>query len=113
MEYVYSFFFFFLPSFILDVLLLLTHWTAEANRARFLTYLDASMTADNTVLFSKVLSHEEKDQALIPPALVDTGELYFAQCAERGTDSNDQIGKMGDVDWGLQSLPGWGLGTDS
>ncbi|KAJ9293519.1 hypothetical protein DTO271G3_7784 [Paecilomyces variotii] len=90
-------------------------WTPRwrANRARFLTYLDASMTADNTVLFSKVLSHEEKDQALIPSALVGTGELYFAQCAERGTEANEQIGKMGNADWDLQSLPGWGLGTDS
>lgn len=71
------------------------------------------MTADNTVLFSKMLGHEDKDQALIPAALIDTGKVYLARCAERGTDANDQIGNMGTVDWDLQSMPGWGLGTDA
>lgn len=71
------------------------------------------MTADNTVLFSKVLHYEEKDQALIPPALIDTGEVYLAQCAERETDANAQIGKMGSKDWDTQSMPGWGLGIDA
>ncbi|KAI1828957.1 hypothetical protein DTO027I6_10033 [Penicillium roqueforti] len=90
-------------------------WTPryKTNRARFLKYLEASMTADNTVLFSKVLHYEEKDQALIPPALIDTGEVYLAQCAERETDANAQIGKMGSKDWDTQSMPGWGLGIDA
>lgn len=83
-----------------------------ANRKRFLTHLDGSFTPENTVLFSKVLGHEEKIQALIPPSIIDTGKVYLAQCAERETESNKQIGKLGGVDWSTSSMKGWNAGSD-
>ncbi|KAJ0384587.1 hypothetical protein COL922a_008038 [Colletotrichum nupharicola] len=85
----------------------------EANRKRFLTSLDSSFTEENTVLFSKVLGHEEKIQALIPPAIVDTGVVYMSQCAERETESNKQIGSLGSVDWDIEKMEGWNLGSDA
>ncbi|RDW81618.1 uncharacterized protein DSM5745_05175 [Aspergillus mulundensis] len=90
-------------------------WTPRwrANRARFLTFLDEGLTPDNTVLFSKMAGHEEKTQPLIPPPIIDTGEVYLAQCAERETEANTQIGEMGTVDWGVENMPGWGLGSDA
>jgi hypothetical protein len=63
------------------------------------------------VLFAKMLHHLEKNQALIPPAIISLGEVYLAQCAVRGTESNRQIGEMGKVDWGLEDMAGWGLGS--
>ncbi len=67
------------------------------------------------MLFSVVLGHEEKRQALIPPAIIDTVDVYLAQCAERepGSESNAQIGKLGTVDWGVENMKGWGLGVDA
>ncbi|KAF4829622.1 hypothetical protein CGCTS75_v006367 [Colletotrichum tropicale] len=90
-------------------------WTPrwKANRKRFLTSLDSSFTEENTVLFSKVLGHEEKIQALIPPAIVDTGVVYMSQCAERETESNKQIGSLGSVDWDTEKMEGWNLGSDT
>ncbi|KAL2878356.1 hypothetical protein SGCOL_006327 [Colletotrichum sp. CLE4] len=90
-------------------------WTPrwKANRKRFLTSLDSSFTEENTVLFSKVLGHEEKIQALIPPAIVDTGVVYMSQCAERETESNTQIGSLGGVDWDTAKMEGWNLGSDA
>lgn len=70
------------------------------------------ITPEDTVLYSKVASHEENIQALIPPDIIGTGEIYMTQCAERNTEANEQIGKMGDVHWDVEDLPGWGLGPD-
>jgi hypothetical protein len=92
---------------------ILTNRRKVANRKRFLTELDASFTPDNTVLFSKMLGHEEKIQALIPPAIISSQDVYLQQCAERETDSNVQIGKLGSVDWGTGSMPGWNMGSDA
>ncbi|KAK4660708.1 hypothetical protein QC762_121445 [Podospora pseudocomata] len=91
-------------------------WTPRwvANRKRFLKYLDPTSTPENTVLFSVVLGHEEKRQALIPPAIIDSVDVYLAQCAERAPDSvsNAQIGQLGTVDWGVEDMKGWGLGVE-
>ncbi|KAK4197627.1 hypothetical protein QBC40DRAFT_308879 [Triangularia verruculosa] len=88
-------------------------WTPRwvANRKRFLKHLDPTSTPENTVLFSVVLGHEEKQQALIPKDIIGSVDVYLAQCAERGTESNAQIGELGTVDWGLKDLNGWGLGV--
>lgn len=49
---------------------------------------------------------------MLPPALIDTGKVHLAQCAERGTEANQQIGKMGTADWGfVESLAGYGIGA--
>ncbi|RMZ84418.1 hypothetical protein DV738_g461, partial [Chaetothyriales sp. CBS 135597] len=80
----------------------------KTNRERFLTFLDPAWTRANTVLFSKLASHEEKVQALIPPEIIELGQLYFDQCAERGTKENAQIGMMGVVDWEVEDFPGFG-----
>jgi hypothetical protein len=76
-----------------------------------LTLLDASSTADNTVLFSKVLNHEDHIQALIPTPLLSSVDFYM-QCAERGTESNSQIGSLGTADWNVASIKGWNMGSD-
>jgi hypothetical protein len=78
-----------------------------------LTHLDSSFTLENTVLFSKIDGYEEKIQALIPPAIIDKGVFKLKQCAERETESNAQIGKLGPVDWGTGSMPGWNMGSDA
>lgn len=92
---------------------ILTSLLAAANRPNFLKYLDPDSTPDNTVLFAKIASHEAINQALIPPPIIDEGEIYLAQCAERGTDASEQLGQMGYADWDLENLPGWGLGADA
>lgn len=91
----------------------LTKRPKDANRKRFLTHLDASSTPENTVLFSKMLGHEDKIQALIPPAIIASVDIYLQQCAERETDSNAQIGSLGSVDWDTGSMKGWNMGSDA
>jgi hypothetical protein len=64
------------------------------------------------VIFAKVKGWLERTQGLIPPALIDTGKVYLAQCAEREIEANKQIGKIGPADWVfVTSLPGYGKGT--
>ncbi|TLS30197.1 hypothetical protein PpBr36_03254 [Pyricularia pennisetigena] len=85
---------------------------SAANRKRFLTYLDAAATVDNTILFSFIRSHAGVNQALIPPAVISTGLVRLEQCAMRSTPNSPILGsRMGNVDWNLESLPGWGLGS--
>ncbi|KAF2629282.1 hypothetical protein BU25DRAFT_465427 [Macroventuria anomochaeta] len=85
--------------------------TAEKNRLRFIGYVSPGATIENTVIFAKVKGHLHMTQELLPPALIDTGKVHLAQCAERGTEANKQIGKMGAADWGfVNSLPGYGMG---
>lgn len=85
--------------------------TAEKNRLRFIDYVSPGKTIENTVIFAKVKGHLHMTQGLLPPALIDTGKVHLAQCAERGTDANKQIGKLGAADWGfVNSLPGYGMG---
>lgn len=78
-----------------------------------MTHLDSSFTIENTILFSKILSHEEKIQALIPPAIIGNGVFKLKQCAERETESNAQIGKFGPAIWDTGSMPGWNMGSDA
>lgn len=86
--------------------------TAEKNKARFIDSVLPGATVENTVIFAKVKGWLERTQGLIPPALIDTGKVYLAQCAERETEANKQIGKIGPADWGfVTSLPGYGKGT--
>ncbi len=77
----------------------------EANKQRFLTALDASSTADNTVLLSKILGHEDQIQALVPTPLLSSVEFY-TQYATRGTESNGQIGSLGVANWNVASIKG-------
>lgn len=87
--------------------------TAERNRQRFVGYVSPGATVENTVLFSKAKGkdYEHLTQGLLPPALIDTDKVYLSQCAERGTEGNKNIGKMGTADWGfVGSLPGYGMG---
>ncbi len=97
----------------LDHSRVLTDRLEGANRKRFLEHLDASFTPENTVLFSKVLGHEEKQQALIPPAIIDSVDIYLQQCAERETEDNAKIGRLDPVDWDTPSMNGWNLGSDA
>lgn len=86
--------------------------TAEKNKARFIDSVLPGATVENTVIFAKVKGRLERTQGLIPPALIDTGKVYLAQCAERETEANKQIGKIGPADWSfVTSLPGYGKGT--
>lgn len=86
--------------------------TAEKIKASFIDFVLPGATVENTVIFAKVKGPLERTQGLIPPALIDTGKVYLAQCAERETEANKQIGKIGPVDWGFEtSLPGYGKGT--
>lgn len=95
------------------IIRLLTNRLKDSNRERFLAHLEASYTLENTVLFSLVDGYEPKIQALIPPAIIATGEVYITQCAERGTKANAQIGTVGSVDWETESMPGWNMGSDA
>lgn len=92
---------------------LLTDRLKEANRSRFLNRLDASFKSDKTVLFSVVQGHEPKIQALIPHPIIESVDIYLQQCAERETESNDQIGAYGTADWGTASMPGRNMGSDA
>ena len=86
--------------------------TAEQNKARFIDSVLPGATVEDTVIFAKVKGWLERTQGLIPPALIDTGKVYLAQCAERETEANKQIGKIGPADWSfVTSLPGYGKGT--
>ncbi|KAI4941646.1 hypothetical protein J4E91_010677 [Alternaria rosae] len=85
---------------------------SKKNKARFIDSVLPGATVENTVIFAKVKGWLERTQGLIPPALIDTGKVYLAQCAERETEANKQIGKIGPADWGfVTSLPGYGKGT--
>lgn len=64
------------------------------------------------LLFSYVDQYPGKLQALIPPAIVDEEEFYLTTCAERGTNDNAKIGNLGTVDWGVESMTGFGLGYE-
>ncbi|KAL2810861.1 hypothetical protein BDW59DRAFT_168090 [Aspergillus cavernicola] len=64
----------------------------------FLKSLDTESTLKNTVVFAKLQGDLEKTQALIPLAIIDTGEIWLAQCAEQETEANMQIGEIGIVD---------------
>jgi hypothetical protein len=83
------------------------------NRSRFLKHLDASFTLANTIVFAVVDGHEPKTQALIAPAIIDSGYFYLQQCAERETEAHNQIGGYGTVDWGTSGMPGWNMGSDA
>jgi hypothetical protein len=86
--------------------------TAVKNRQRFIEYVSPGATIKNTVIFSKLKGKLQTTQGMLPPALIDTGKVHLAQCAERGTEVNQQIGKMGTADWGfVESLPGYGMGA--
>jgi hypothetical protein len=86
--------------------------TAEANKARFIDTEIPGATVENTVIFAKVKGWLERTQCLIPPDLIDTGKVWLAQCAERETEANKQIGRIGPADWGfVTSLPGYGKGS--
>ncbi|PVI01517.1 hypothetical protein DM02DRAFT_704906 [Periconia macrospinosa] len=86
--------------------------TSRKNRLRFIGYVSPGATIEDTVLFSKVKDYLHMTQGLLPPALIDTGKVHLAQCAERGTEANKKIGKMGAADWGfVESLPGYGMGA--
>ncbi|KAI2795006.1 hypothetical protein POX_a01609 [Penicillium oxalicum] len=84
----------------------------ERNRARFLKYLDPSLSVDTTVIFSRVLVHEDKIQVLIPDALVLQNELRLWPCAQRGTEENPRLARFGTASWDFSSLPGYDLGTN-
>ncbi|KAF1935460.1 hypothetical protein EJ02DRAFT_415755 [Clathrospora elynae] len=86
---------------------------SKRNRQRFVGYVSPGATVENTVLFSKAKGkdYEHLTQGLLPPALIDTDKVYLSQCAERGTEGNKNIGKMGTADWGfVGSLLGYGMG---
>jgi hypothetical protein len=86
--------------------------TAVKNRQRFIEYVSPGATIKNTVIFSKLKGKLQTTQGMLPPALIDTGKVHLAQCAERGTEANQQIGKMGTADWGfVESLPDYGMGA--
>jgi hypothetical protein len=86
--------------------------TAGKNRQRFIGYVSPGATIENTVLFAKLNDDHRITQGLLPPALIDTGKVHLAQCAERGTEANEKISKMGTADWGfVESLPGYGMGA--
>lgn len=72
--------------------------TAVKNRQRFIEYVSPGATIKNTVIFSKLKGKLQTTQGMLPPALIDTGKVQLAQCAERGTEANQQIGKMGTAD---------------
>ena len=90
----------------------LTNRLKDANRKRFLAHLDAESTPENTVLFSNVLNHEDKIQALIPPTIIDMGVISLT-CAQRDTAENTAIGNRGRVDWNTESMPGWNMGSNT
>ncbi|ERF72908.1 hypothetical protein EPUS_08736 [Endocarpon pusillum Z07020] len=84
----------------------------KRNRARFLQHLDPSFTIENTVRFSLVLNHEPKIQALIPQEIIDEQQFYLEPCAEDTAPDNYKIGELGKVDWKIEGLKGYGLGSD-
>jgi hypothetical protein len=64
------------------------------------------------MVFAVIASHEEIIQGVVPAPIIDEGEIYLSQCAARGTDASKQLGRTGNADWELESLPGWGLGPN-
>jgi hypothetical protein len=75
-------------------------------------YVSPGATIENMVIFAKVKGYLHMTQGLLPPALIDTGKVHLAQCAERRTEANKMIGKMGAADWGfVEFVPGYGMGA--
>ena len=75
-------------------------------------HLDPSFETKNTVRFSVVDGEPEKRQALIPNPIIEN-YIFEMQCAKADAEDNSKIGAHGPVDWGLESMKGYGLGKDS
>lgn len=50
---------------------------------------------------------------LFPPEIIATEEIYMQGCAQRGTEANTKIGEYGTVNWGVESIKGWNMGSDA